>query len=165
MAGLIRPDCGIIKAGGYDILALGLNNYRKGISCILKDDRLFACSLRENITGFSNAVDEEYMMKCTRLCNSHDDIMCLPMGYDTFVGELGEGLSGGQRQRIFIARALYRRPGIIFMDEATSHLDEKNENVINEAIAGPNITRIIIAHRSSTIASADRIITINGPVI
>lgn len=165
MAGLIRPDSGIIKAGGYDIHAMGLNNYRKGIACILQEDRLFAGSIRENITGFSNAVDEEYLLKCTRLCNIHNDLIRLPMGYNTFVGELGEGLSGGQRQRIFIARALYRQPGIIFMDEATSHLDEKNENIINGAIAGLNITRIIIAHRPSTIASADRVITLNHPDI
>lgn len=163
MAGLIMPDSGKIEAGGYDIYAVGLNNYRKEISCILQDDRLFAGSIRENITGFSNTVDEEYLEKCTRLSNIHDDLIRLPMGYDTFVGELGEGLSGGQRQRIFIARALYRRPGIIFMDEATSHLDERNEKIINQAIAGLNITRIIIAHRPSTIASADRVITLNHP--
>ena len=161
MAGLIKPDSGTIKAGGYDIHAVGLNNYRKGVSCILQDDRLFSGSLRENITGFSHNVDEEFLVKCALLCNIHDDIMQLPMGYDTFVGELGEGLSGGQRQRIFIARALYRRPGIIFMDEATSHLDEKNESLINTAISGLDITRIIIAHRPSTIASADRVINID----
>lgn len=160
MAGLIAPDSGVIMVAGYDIHAIGLHNYRKGISCILQDDRLFAGSLRENITGFAENVDEEHLKKCTLLSHIHDDIMKLPMGYDTFVGELGEGLSGGQRQRVFIARALYRRPSIIFMDEATSHLDEKNERLINAAISGLDITRVIIAHRPSTIASADRIINL-----
>ncbi|WP_337263628.1 MULTISPECIES: peptidase domain-containing ABC transporter [unclassified Serratia (in: enterobacteria)] len=161
MAGLIRPDTGEIIAAGYDIHTAGVNNYRKGIACILQEDRLFAGSLRENITGFAEKVDEEWLIKCTRLSHIHDDILHLPMGYDTFIGELGEGLSGGQRQRIFIARALYRQPGILFMDEATSHLDEENEKMINEAISALDMTRIIIAHRPSTIASADRVIRLN----
>lgn len=158
MAGLIRPDAGVILANGHDIHAVGVKNYRTGIACILQDDRLFAGSLRENITGFTDKVDEELLVQCSRLSHIHDDIMQLPMGYDTFVGELGEGLSGGQRQRVFIARALYRQPGILFMDEATSHLDEENEKLINRAISGLDMTRIIIAHRPSTIASADRVI-------
>lgn len=158
MAGLIRPDSGIILASGYDIHVAGVNNYRSGIACILQDDRMFSGSLRENITGFTDKVDEELLIRCSRLSHIHDDIMQLPMGYDTFVGELGEGLSGGQRQRVFIARALYRQPGILFMDEATSHLDEQNEALINSAISGLGMTRIIIAHRPSTIASADRVI-------
>lgn len=90
----------------------------------------------------------------------HDTIMKMPMGYETLIGELGEGLSGGQKQRIFIARALYRKPGLLFMDEATSHLDKESEEFVNQAIKKMNITRIIIAHRASTIKSADRVITI-----
>jgi len=162
MAGLVQPESGQILVSGYDIHSAGINNYRKGIAFILQEDRLLAGSLRENITGFTKQVDEDFLLNCTRLSHIHDDIMKLPMGYDTFVGELGEGLSGGQRQRIFIARALYRRPGILFMDEATSHLDEANERLINDAISSLAITRVIIAHRPSTIASADRIICLNN---
>ncbi len=84
----------------------------------------------------------------------------MPMGYDTLIGELGEGLSGGQKQRIFIARAIYKKPSILFMDEATCSLDNTNEQYINDAIKSLNITRIVIAHRKSTINSADRIITL-----
>ncbi len=80
------------------------------------------------------------------------------MNYETLLGELGNNLSGGQRQRLFIARALYKRPKILFTDEATSHLDEKNEHIINVAISKLNITRVIVAHRQSTLDSADRII-------
>ncbi|WP_394517674.1 peptidase domain-containing ABC transporter [Pantoea sp. SGAir0175] len=158
LSGLIPPGEGCVLAGGRDIHSAGVNNYRRAVACILQEDRLFAGSLRENMTGFSESPDEAWLHTCARLGHIHDDIMALPMGYDTLTGELGEGLSGGQRQRIFIVRALYRRPAILFMDEATSHLDEHNEALINEAIRGLSITRVIIAHRSSTIASADRTI-------
>ena len=80
----------------------------------------------------------------------------MPMGYETLISELGGSLSGGQKQRVLIARALYRRPAILFLDEATSHLDLDNEARINQAISELDITRIFIAHRPSTIASADR---------
>ncbi|HHK9779583.1 TPA: ATP-binding cassette domain-containing protein, partial [Klebsiella pneumoniae] len=83
------------------------------------------------------------------------------MGYETIVGELGLGISGGQKQRILIARALYRKPSILFMDEATSHLDLNNESIINQSISSLSITRIIVAHRPSTIASADRVIDLS----
>ncbi len=89
--------------------------------------------------------------------------MAMPMGYETLTGELGEGLSGGQKQRIYIARALYRRPGILFMDEATSALDTESERYVNQAIRQLNITRIIIAHRETPLKSADRIISTVAP--
>ncbi|HHK5628562.1 TPA: ATP-binding cassette domain-containing protein, partial [Serratia marcescens] len=97
---------------------------------------------------------------CAKHCNIHDDIMKMPMGYETLVGELGGSLSGGQKQRVLIARALYRRPSILFMDEATSHLDLDNEKRVSEAISSLKMTRVIIAHRPSTISSADRVITL-----
>lgn len=84
--------------------------------------------------------------------------MAMPMNYETLLGELGNSLSGGQKQRLFILRALYKKPRVLFMDEATSHLDENNEKLINEAISKLNMTRIIIAHQQSTIMSADRVI-------
>ena len=87
--------------------------------------------------------------------------MAMPMNYETLLGELGNNLSGGQRQRLFIARALYKKPKILLMDEATSHLDEVNEKAINQAISKLNITRIIVVHRASTINSADRVINLS----
>jgi ATP-binding cassette subfamily B protein RaxB len=88
--------------------------------------------------------------------------MAMPMGYETLISELGGSLSGGQKQRLLIARALYRRPSILFLDEATSHLDVENEAHINASIAALKVTRVIIAHRPSTIASADRVIVLGS---
>ncbi|EEQ14677.1 microcin H47 secretion/processing ATP-binding protein MchF [Yersinia frederiksenii ATCC 33641] len=158
MSGLLEPSAGNVLVNGLDIHVIGINNYRRCIACILQDDRLFAGSIAENIASFDASIDRELIINCARQCNIHDDIMQMPMRYETLLGELGGSLSGGQKQRLLIARALYRRPGILFMDEATSHLDLENEAYINKNIAGLAITRVIIAHRPSTIASADRVI-------
>jgi ATP-binding cassette subfamily B protein RaxB len=90
----------------------------------------------------------------------HNEIVHMPMGYETLVGDMGSSLSGGQMQRIVLARALYRAPRILLLDEATSHLDEENERAINEAIRRLPISRVIVAHRRSTLEMADRIVPI-----
>lgn len=161
LCGLSLPTDGCVLAGGYDIQQSGLLRYRRTVACILQEDRLLAGSLKDNITGFSENPDISWMESCAQAAHIHDDIITMPMGYETLTGELGEGLSGGQRQRIYIARALYRRPRILFMDEATSHLDEENEILINQSISALKITRIIIAHRTSTINSAERIVNLS----
>ncbi|RJT45632.1 peptidase domain-containing ABC transporter [Rahnella woolbedingensis] len=156
MTGLLTPTEGRILINGMDITTAGLNNYRSCIACVLQDDTLFAGSIAENIASFDEQKDEARIIDCARRCNIHEDIERMPMGYETLISELGGSLSGGQKQRLLIARALYRRPAILFLDEATSHLDLDNESRINQAIAELDITRIFIAHRPSTIASADR---------
>lgn len=165
LCGLFEPDTGRILMDGTDIRQLGINNYHKMTACVMQDDRLFSGSVRENICGFTEITDEEWMMECARVSCIHDVIMAMPMGYETLIGELGEGLSGGQKQRLFIARALYRRPGILFMDEATSALDTESEIAVNQAIKRLNITRVIIAHRETTLKSADRRIIIGTAAV
>ncbi|MBG6244578.1 colicin V synthesis protein [Candidatus Symbiopectobacterium sp. 'North America'] len=160
LRGLFTPESGKVLIDGNDIQHIGVNNYRKMIGCVLQEDRLFSASIRENICGFEQEMDDAWMMECARASYIHDTIMALPMGYETLIGELDEGLSGRQKQRLFIARALYRKPGILFLDEATSALDKESEAAVNLAIRQMNITRIIITHRESTLASADRIITL-----
>lgn len=145
---------------GIDIQQLGSNNYHKMIACVMQDDKLFSGSIRENICGFTDVMDENWMQECAQGSYLHEVIMRMPMGYETLIGELGEGLSGGQKQRLFIARAIYKKPGILFMDEATSALDKESEAVVNQAIQSLNITRVIIAHRETTIASVDRVINL-----
>ncbi|EMK8481669.1 peptidase domain-containing ABC transporter [Escherichia coli] len=160
LCGLFEPDSGRVLINGIDIRQIGINNYQRMIACVMQDDRLFSGSIRENICGFAEEIDEEWMVECARASHIHDVIMNMPMGYETLIGELGEGLSGGQKQRIFIARALYRKPGILFMDEATSALDSESEHFVNVAIKNMNITRVIIAHRETTLRTVDRVISI-----
>ena len=97
-------------------------------------------------------------MQCAAMAMIHEDIMQMAMGYETLIGDMGNALSGGQKQRIILARALYREPKILFLDEATSHLDMENERAINENLKFLNITKIMVAHRKETIESADRVI-------
>jgi len=158
LCGLFPPDTGRVEVNGVDIQQIGINNYHKMIACVMQDDRLFSGSVRENICGFADEVDEAWMQECARYSCLHDVIMQMPMGYETLIGELGEGLSGGQKQRLFIARAIYKKPAILFLDEATSALDNESERTVNLAIKGLHITRVIIAHRETTIQSADRVI-------
>jgi ATP-binding cassette subfamily B protein RaxB len=160
MAGLLAPTSGMVCLNGSDIQTLGLNNYRHHIACVLQDDKLFSGSIADNIACFQPIKEREWMMQCAKAANIHEEISAMAMGYETLIGELGGSLSGGQKQRILIARALYRQPSILLLDEATSHLDLDNEAHINASIASLHITRIFIAHRPSTIASADRIITL-----
>ncbi|EEY11793.1 peptidase domain-containing ABC transporter [Mannheimia haemolytica] len=161
IAGLLKPTSGSVYFNGIDIYQLGLSQYRSQIACVLQEDKFFSGSILENIVSFESNYDREWAIECSKLANIHNDIMAMPMNYETLLGELGNNLSGGQRQRLFIARALYKKPKILLMDEATSHLDEENEKLVNQAISRMKITRIIIAHRQSTIQSADRIIALN----
>ena len=158
MAGFLKPTSGKIYFNQIDINQIGLNSYRKYIACVLQDDKFFSGSILENIVSFESDYDLEFAIECAKIANIHDEIMAMPMNYETLLGELGNSLSGGQKQRLFIARALYKKPRVLFMDEATSYLDENNETLINEAISKLNMTKIIIAHRQSTIMSGDRVI-------
>lgn len=163
MSGLLSPTQGEVLINGIELNKLGINNYRDSIACVLQDDKLFAGSISDNIASFDGQKDDEWLIECAKHCNIHDEIMNMPMGYETLISELGNSLSGGQKQRLLIARALYRRPSLLFLDEATSHLDLDNEAHINNAIASLKITRIFIAHRPSTIESADRVVDIMSP--
>lgn len=132
-------------------------DYRQQISGVLQDDQLLSGSIADNIACFETQIDYDKIMLCAQLACIHEEIMQTSMQYNTLVGDMGASLSGGQKQRILLARAFYRHPKILFMDEATSHLDVNNEVQINAHIKQLNMTRIIIAHRPETIKSADRV--------
>lgn len=160
--GLLHPESGSITVGGMDITQTGLQHHRNRIGCVMQDDILFSGSISENISFFDNDPDHAKITRVARLAQIHGDIMKMPMNYQSLVGDMGSFLSGGQLQRILLARALYREPQILVLDEATSHLDIYNEAQINTAIKRMNITRIIIAHRPETIRSADKIVMLHN---
>jgi ATP-binding cassette subfamily B protein RaxB len=162
MLGLLPATDGKILVGGVDIQKLGIERYRRLVGTVMQDDQLFAGSIADNICFFDPAPDQESIEHFARLAAVHDDIAAMPMGYNTLIGDMGAALSGGQRQRILLARALYKRPKILFLDEATSALDVQKERAVNEAIRSLNLTRILIAHRPETIASAERVIVLQG---
>lgn len=158
MTGLLPPYSGKIEINNKNILALGPKNYRKCIGTVMQDDTLLSGSILNNISFFSLDVDIEFAIHCCKLAHVHDEIMDLPMRYHTLVGDMGSSLSGGQRQRILLARALYSKPKILFLDESSSNLDARTEQVINKNISSLGITRVLVAHRKETIEIADRII-------
>ncbi len=162
MLGLFPPAEGEILVGGVSLRHLGLRRYRQMVASVMQDDQLFAGSIADNIGFFDASPDQAWIEQCGKLAAVHDEIMRMPMGYNTLIGDMGTAISGGQKQRILLARALYKRPRILFLDEATSHLDVANERAVNIAMKQLGITRIIVAHRPETIAIARRVVVIQG---
>lgn len=162
MLGLLPPGNGKVEVDGVDISHIGLRNYRQQVAAVMQDDQLMSGSIAENISFFDTKLDMERVAECAQMAGIHDDISAMQMGYNALIGDMGSTLSGGQKQRVLLARALYRQPKILFMDEATSHLDVQLEHHVNQAIKQLNMTRIIIAHRPETIINADRIIQLNA---
>ncbi|HUG26584.1 peptidase domain-containing ABC transporter [Piscinibacter sp.] len=161
LLGLLTPSEGEIRIGGIRLDRLGLANYRQLLGTVMQEDKLFAGSIADNISFFDAAPDGDRIEACARAAAIHDEIAAMAMGYGTLVGDIGSALSGGQRQRVLLARALYREPRILVLDEATSHLDSGNEQLVNAAIRQIALTRIIVAHRCETIAMAQRVVMLD----
>ncbi len=162
LLGLLPATDGEVLVGGVSLAALGCNRLRDIVGSVMQEDQLFAGSIADNICFFDAEPDQERIERCAQIAAVHQEIAAMPMLYNTLVGDMGTALSGGQKQRVLLARALYKQPKILVLDEATSHLDVARERVVNDAIRALNITRVIIAHRPETIASADRVIKL-GP--
>jgi len=162
MLGLLPASEGCVRVGGQDIARLGRRNYRSMVAAVMQDDQLFAGSLADNIAFGDDVLDMARVEEAARLAAVHDEVAAMPMGYHSLIGDMGSSLSGGQKQRVILARALYRRPRILFLDEATSHLDVERERLVNEAVRRLRLTKVIIAHRPETIASADRVLVLHG---
>jgi len=165
MLGLFSPTEGQVRFGGQNVSHIGFDMLRQAVGTVLQDDVLFAGSIADNICFFDAQVDQKRIEECARLAAIDEDISAMPMRYNTLVGDMGTVLSGGQKQRVLLARALYKQPKVLFLDEATSHLDVEREYRVNSAVRELNITRVIIAHRPETIRTADRVIVLNGGVI
>lgn len=162
MLGLVEPESGVIEIDDVQMKEIGDKQYREQVAAVMQNDELISGSISDNISFFNSNVTLEQVIECAKLAHIHDDIDSMAMGYDSLVGDMGSSLSGGQKQRVMIARALCKKPKILFLDEATSHLDSKLENKINNEINKLKITRVMVAHRKETILSADRVINI-GP--
>ncbi|MCL1551033.1 peptidase domain-containing ABC transporter [Xanthomonas nasturtii] len=160
LLGLLQPTEGVIRIGGHDLHKIGPRNVRAIVGAVMQDDQLFAGSIADNISFFDQDFDLERIESAARLAAVNEDIAAMPMGYHGLIGDMGSSLSGGQKQRIILARALYRQPKLLFLDEATSHLDVMRERLVNEAVKQLKVTKVIVAHRPETIASADRVIVL-----
>lgn len=160
LLGTYAPTEGRIAADGVPLAQIGIERWRQGVATVMQDDSLFAGSISDNIGFFDAQPDYERIVECARLAALHDDIEAMPMGYQTLVGDMGTVLSGGQKQRLLLARALYKQPKVLILDEATSHLDVESEAQVNSAIAALPVTRIIVAHRPETLRSAPRVVEI-----
>lgn len=166
LLGVRKPVDGNIFIGSVPLERMGNDAWRQMVGTVMQDDTLFSGSIAENISFFDPRPELARIEECARLAAIHEDIEAMPMGYQTLVGDMGTVLSGGQKQRVMLARALYKQPQVLVLDEATSHLDVKREAEVNASIAGLNITRIVIAHRSETIGAAQRVIEMSrGRVI
>ncbi len=155
LMGLMPATEGELSINGVPITSR--QDYRSLIAGVMQSDQLLGGSIADNIACFDQQLDWERVMHSAQLACAHEAIMQMPMQYNTPVGDMGSTLSGGQVQRIMLARALYRQPRVLFLDEATSHLDVETERAINANIAGMNMTRIMVAHRPDTIAMADQV--------
>ena len=161
LASLLQPIEGEILIEGRPLASVGMERYRSMLGVVMQDDQLFAGSIADNISFFSDYPDPRHVEACARQAAIHDDIAKMPMDYNTLIGDMGTVLSGGQKQRVLLARALYHRPSVLLLDEATSHLDVEREKAVNAAIRSTHVTRIIVAHRPETIHSTDRTIVLD----
>jgi ATP-binding cassette subfamily B protein RaxB len=160
MLGLLEPNSGEVLIDGVPLATLGARPYREQVAAVMQEDQLLSGSIADNICFFDPGFDEERMIRSARLAGIHDEIMMMPMTYNSLVGDMGSSLSGGQKQRVLLARALYREPRILFLDEGTAHLDLDNERHINESLHRLGMTRISVAHRPDISAGANRVIVI-----
>ena len=160
---LYKPTYGEIKMGNMNISSINLRTWRNMCGVVMQDGKLFNDTILSNIVLDDEHIDYERLHKVCRMAQIAKEINGMPKGYETVIGERGRGISGGQKQRLLIARALYREPDFLFLDEATNSLDVINEKKIVEALnaAFKNRTVIVVAHRLSTIRNADQIIVLH----
>ncbi|MDC8760638.1 peptidase domain-containing ABC transporter [Janthinobacterium fluminis] len=158
--GSLKPTHGEILLGNKDLGMNGPNLVRGVTGTVMQDDVLFAGSLADNITFWDNEIDQDHLDYCINMAMLKDDIGKFQMGLNTLVGDMGSALSAGQKQRVLLARALYKKPKILILDEATSNLDVNTEAAINAGLRTLKLTRIVVAHRLSSIEAADRVLYI-----
>jgi ATP-binding cassette subfamily B protein RaxB len=157
MLGLLEPTSGEVLVDGIPLATLGARAYRDQVGAVMQEDQLLSGSIADNICFFDPDYDQDRMIHCARLAGVHDEIMAMPMTYNSLIGDMGSSLSGGQKQRLLLARALYRQPKLLFLDEGTAHLDTAKEAEVHRNLQGLSMTRINVAHRPGMSAAADDI--------
>jgi ATP-binding cassette subfamily B protein RaxB len=165
LLGLLDPTEGEVKVEGVGLKNFGVRTFRHRIGAVLQDDRLLAGTIADNVSFFDADLDMAKVEECLAKACVLDDILKMPMGTMTLVGDLGSTLSGGQQQRVLLARALYREPTILFLDEGTANLDPETEARVSETLRGLPCTRIFVAHREAAIAGADRTLLVAGGTV
>jgi ABC-type bacteriocin/lantibiotic exporter with double-glycine peptidase domain len=165
LLGFEKPESGVIFVDGKSLETIDIGLLRRQIGVVLQNSRLASGSIYDNICGAAQlSLDRAW--EIARLAGLDRDIEAMPMGMQTLVAEGVSTLSGGQRQRLLIARALAHRPRLLLMDEATSALDNRTQAAVSESVSRLNVTRLVIAHRLSTVQSADRIVVLdNGRIV
>jgi ATP-binding cassette, subfamily B, bacterial CvaB/MchF/RaxB len=164
MLGLLEPTSGEVLLDGIPLQTIGVRVFREQVAAVMQDDQLLTGSIADNICFFDPAFSQEKMMLCAQMAGIHEEIMTMPMAYNSLVGDMGSSLSGGQKQRVLLARSLYKSPRILFLDEGTAHLDVEKERQINERLRHLSITRISVAHRPEIMNGADMVLRIGqGP--
>jgi ATP-binding cassette subfamily B protein RaxB len=160
MLGLLEPTEGEVLIDGAPLSTIGPRAYRDQVAAVMQEDQLLSGSIADNICFFDPSFDQERMIQCAQSAGIHEEIMAMPMTYNSLIGDMGSSLSGGQKQRVMLARALYRQPRILFLDEGTAHLDVDNEKRINESLKSLQMTRISVTHRPQASNGADQILRI-----
>jgi ABC-type bacteriocin/lantibiotic exporter with double-glycine peptidase domain len=165
LLGLYPLDEGEILYDGLPLPRLNFRTLRGQFGVVLQELSLFSGSIRGNIASHDPDLSLEQISQAAQLAGIHDEIVSMPMGYDTVIAEGGVDLAGGQRQRLAIARALAHRPTFLLLDEATSHLDALTESIVDQNLSELECTRIVIAHRLSTVRNADLILVLDEGAI
>lgn len=162
MVGLHSLLDGSIEFDGVAIASLGVNRVRQQVGVVMQDDRMLSGTIADNICFFDETPSIERLVEAARLAHILVDIKRMPMGFQTLIGDMGSALSGGQRQRLLLARALYRKPRVLMLDEGTANLDLVTEKAVLESLATLDMTQIIVAHRGAAIAACDRVLHLTG---